>query len=158
MLDGAGWRDLILWDWPIPLIVTVGFYALAAAGALRLLRLVLSLAVRGYYLIATGRAVDYSELRHTRHQSGRFAGDHDWDALPKWKRIWLSLWEMLTWWITGYSQKQSVTKVALTNLSSRSGIGAQRQEGPHATVKREPNFGPALPERPPDDPADDKEQ
>jgi len=128
----------------------VGFYALAAAGAIKLLRLILSLAVRGYFLIAKGRAVDYSEMRETWHERGGFAYEEDWEGQPKRKRVRFSLWQMLTWWVTGYSQRQSVTKVALTNLSSSRGFGST-EGGPQATVRPEANFGPPMSENPRND-------
>ncbi|MDE2717369.1 MAG: hypothetical protein OXI33_10165 [Chloroflexota bacterium] len=89
MIDAA--TDLILWQWPVKVIVTVAFYAFALKGLERLVRNGVSFGIRLKRFVRDSEAVDYSTRRRVRRGSNEKSQ---------------AFWQMFTWWITHYGQKQ----------------------------------------------------
>ena len=128
MIDTA--TDLILWQWPVKIIITVAFYAFALKGLERLVRSAASFGLRLKRFVKESEVVDYSVRRlHRRGTSDKTQ----------------ALWQMFTWWITQYGQRQREpleVRVLDMPTESRSGVhrpflGRAADFGPNAREESE---------------------
>ena len=105
--------DLILWQWPVRVIITVAFYAFALKGLESLVRNAVSFSVRLKRFMKNSEAVDYSERRPLRRGSGENSQD---------------VWQMITWWITQCGQRQrEPLEVRILDMPAESRAGGVLQ-------------------------------
>ena len=122
MIDTA--TDLILWQWPVKVIVTIAFYAFALKGLERLVRNAVSFGVRLKRFAKDGEAVDYSVRRRVRRGSNEKSQ---------------AIWQMFTWWVTQYGQRQrEPLEVRILDMPAESQAGALLQY----MHRPAPDFGP----------------
>lgn len=104
--------DLILWQWPVKVIITVAFYAFALKGLERLVRSTVSFGLRLKRFAKDSEAVDYSVRRLQRRGTSERSQ---------------ALWQMFTWWITQYGQRQrEPLEVRVLDMPTESRSGMRR--------------------------------
>ena len=110
MIDTA--TDLILWQWPVKVIITIAFYAFALKGLERLVRSALSFGLRLKRFTIDSEVVDYSVRRLERRGASEKSQ---------------ALWQMFTWWITQYGQRQrEPLEIRIVDMPTESRSGMHR--------------------------------